>query len=237
MFKKIVIANWKMQLGVNDSLKLTQALKRKIKPVKGDVVICPDFSALLLAGQVIKGSVLKLGAQNVAAFDRGAYTGEVSPLNLVELGCKYVIIGHSERRSIARESNGILLEKINNVLKTNKLIPIFCISTLKQLEILKKVKVKEREIIVAYEPLWAIGTGKVITPIKALKMHAAVRQALVKIYGSKVGLENFRVVYGGSVDEKNAKNFAGLTNVDGLLVGGASLRADSFIKICSEILR
>jgi len=249
---KIVIGNWKMKLGAGQSLRLAESLRSlsAAGKFKGEIVICPDFTVLEDVGRIIKKTPIRLGAQNAALEGRGALTGEVSPLNLKELGAYYVIIGHSERREIMGETDALINKKMAAVLETKKLIPILCVGEKrrgqdpaavfqKQLTAdLKNIKIAPaQKIIVAYEPLWAIGTGKVITGKEVLRAHAAVRHILEKIYSPAIFARNFRLVYGGSVDEKNAANFAGLADVDGVLVGGASLTAVKFWKICVSLLK
>jgi len=236
-----------MKIGYKAGLKLASALKTKIKSRKADVVLCPDFSSLAEVGKIIKTSVLKLGAQNVARENNGAFTGEVSPLNLKELGVNYVIIGHSERRQFFGESDEIVNAKLKNVLSLKKIIPILCIGeregdnyqlVLKEqlLTAFKGIKLdKDQNVIVAYEPVWAIGTGKVCPPDHAENVHRVIRDFLGEMLGKAIVKNNFRLVYGGSVDAKNAGQFKNLANVDGLLVGGASLDAKNFAQICADL--
>ena len=211
--------------------------------------VCPDFTALLPIAVILRESLIKIGAQNAALKNCGALTGEVSVLNLKELGVKYVIIGHSERREIMGESDELINEKMKTVVAAKNLTPILCIGEKhhgqnpvaifeKQLTAdLAGVKISPtQKIIVAYEPLWAIGTGKVITAKEVLRAQVAIKEILEKLYAPALVKNNFSIIYGGSVDEKNAKNFADLANVDGLLVGGASLTASKFIKICLALL-
>lgn len=233
-----------MKSGYKASLKLATALKTKIKTKKFDVVLCPDFSSLSEVGKIIKDSTLKLGAQNVARENIAALTGEVSPLNLKEIGVSYVLVGHSERRQFFGENDSVVNVKLKNLLSLKKIIPVLCIGEnagddyriiLKQqlLTAFKGIKIeKTQNIVVAYEPVWAIGTGDVCPPNHAENVHRVIRDFLEEIFSPAIFKNNFRLVYGGSVDAKNAPQFAALANVDGLLVGGASLEAKSFAAIC-----
>jgi triosephosphate isomerase len=239
--KKIIIANWKMQLSFKDSLILAKELKRKIKIAKNEVVICPDFLALAPVTDILAGKVLLPGAQNCAIKNRGALTGESSPATLHELGVKYVIIGHSERRLILKEDSDLINAKIKSALAA-KLIPIVCVGeTLNERELGQTKKVLLSQIknalngvtvknstglVIAYEPLWAIGTGEPIIPLEAEAIHIFLKAEAAKILGKKI-----RIAYGGSVNGDNAAKFLREKNVDGLLIGGASLNVDEFTSI------
>lgn len=244
--KKLIIANWKMQLTHQASLDLAKQLTKKfVRTITGDknnVVICPDHLSLPAIAQILKKTKLKLGAQDSAITAYGPYTGEVSPANLKALGVKYVIIGHSERREHLHENSAIIKAKIKAVL-AQKLIPVLCVgekliakengeakkflgAQLRQA--LKGVKIKSaNELVIAYEPLWAIGTGQPIIPLEANIINAFIRTQVAKILHKSVS-----VLYGGSVDAKNAGEFLRQENIDGFLVGGASLKAAEFSKIC-----
>jgi len=239
--KKIIIANWKMQLSFKDSLILAKELKRKIKKSEKDIVICPGFLSLASIGKILNGDGIFLGAQNCAIKNRGALTGEVSPAALEELGVKYVIIGHSERRLILQEDADLINAKIKAALATN-LIPIVCVGeTLNERELgqtkkvlltqvknaLRDIKIKNSSsLIIAYEPLWAIGTGEAIVPLEAEVMQLFLKNEVAKILSKKV-----RLVYGGSVNTDNASEFLKQKNIDGLLIGGASLSVLEFSNI------
>lgn len=236
--KKIIIANWKMQLSFKDSLILAKELKRKIKTTKNEVVVCPDFLALASVTDILTGKVLLPGAQNCAIKNRGALTGESSPATLYELGVKYVIIGHSERRLILKEDSDLINAKIKSALAA-KLIPVVCVGeTLNERELgqtkkvllgqiksaLKGITVKNSAgLVIAYEPLWAIGTGEPIIPLEAEAIHTFLKAEAAKILGKKI-----RIAYGGSVSGDNAAKFLREKNIDGLLIGGASLNVDEF---------
>lgn len=242
--KKLIIANWKMQLTAKVSRDLAKKFVKAIKTDKQEVVICPDYLALADLALVLKKSPISLGAQDSAISDQGAYTGEVSPLNLKTLGVKYVIVGHSERREHLHENSAIINNKIKAALHS-KLIPILCVGekwteraagrteeflNWELRHALKGVKIKKAsDLIIAYEPVWAISTSsnaKPIQPLEADKIQKFLRARAAKILGKSV-----RVIYGGSADSRNADSFLAEKNIDGLLVGGASLKAGEFIKM------
>lgn len=243
--KKLIIANWKMQLNYRESLNLATKFKTVLKNKKSDIVICPDYLALPRVAEILKNSSLKLGAQDSSVSNRGTYTGEVSPLNLKDLGVRYVILGHSERRLHFHETALIVNEKAKAALCLG-LIPIVCIgerlsekeagSTKKYLETelrrsLKDIKLRRAtDLIIAYEPVWAISGQQFAHPLlaaEAQKLHIFIKNKAEKILGHKV-----KVLYGGSVNSNNANNFLSQTEVDGLLVGGAALNLKSFQAIC-----
>lgn len=242
--KKLIIANWKMQLNLSESLSLAKKISEKLKGVKNEIVICPDYLSLLPVSQVLKKSKIFLGAQDCAITDFGAYTGEVSPINLKKIGVKYVILGHSERREHLHENSAIINDKIKAALK-NKLVPILCVGE-KLIEreadeaksvisnqlrrALDGIVLKNNNsLVVAYEPVWAIGSGKLITPPETEEMHKFIKNQVSKILKKSV-----LVIYGGSVDSKNISSIASQKDIDGFLVGGASLKAQEFIKICLQ---
>lgn len=204
--KPLIIANWKMN---PQSFKEAKLLFNAVKNSGG--VICPPF--------VYLSSLKASGAQDVFWEEKGAFTGEVSPLMLKNLGVKYVIVGHSERRKYLKETNEIIVEKLKVALKVG-LKPILCIDKITQIP--KNIK----GLIIAYEPLFAIGTGKACSPQKAKKMRISIR----KIVGSRVP-----VLYGGSVNSENARNYIKEAGFDGLLIGGASLKAKEFNKIIKNL--
>jgi len=242
--KKLIMANWKMQLTIKESLELAKQYTKKLDVTKNDVVICPDFSALAFIGPVLKGSKIFLGAQDSAPFNIGAYTGEVSPRNLKVLGAKYVILGHSERREHLHENSAIINNKIKTALE-NKLIPVLCVGEklseketgetnnylLQELRnALKGVKIKSaNELVIAYEPVWAISTNKNAKPM--LPEEAQEIQLFIKAQVKKILHQEVKVLYGGSVNANNSHDFLAQKSVDGLLVGGASLKINDFSKI------
>jgi len=252
--QKIVIANWKMKLNIEESLNLAREYADILKNEdinEKEVVACPLEIALMEVGKILKNSPIKLGAQNVFWEDSGAYTGEVSAPILEEAGCKYAIIGHSERRGYLLENYEMIHQKIKAVLDHSEMIPVLCIGeSLKDREQDKRDYViidqlqqsfggirlmPGQQIIVAYEPVWAIGTGQVIKPQDAENMHEIIIAALVDLFGVDDVKNYFRIIYGGSVNKENAKHFKALDNIDGLLVGGASLKTSEFLEIIKAL--
>ena len=245
MRKTIVAGNWKMNKTPREALELIETLK----PMVGDndkteVVFCPPFVSLVLAAQAVKGTNIKIGAQNMYYEESGAYTGEVAPEMIKECGCEYVILGHSERRGYFGETDEIVNKKVLKAFEYD-LKPIICVGeTLEQREqgitvdlvrmqvkiALKDVKPEDaKKAVIAYEPIWAIGTGRTATSVQAEEVCGAIRQVVSEIYGTEVA-EEIRVQYGGSVNAGNAAELFAMPNIDGGLVGGASLKAD-FAKI------
>jgi triosephosphate isomerase len=246
--RKIVVAgNWKMNNDLTESQNLITKLTGGLSNMKlnCDVIICPPYTSLSEASTLIKNTVVKLGAQNVYFEDSGAYTGEISPSMLKSVGCEFVIIGHSERRTIFKETDETINKKIVKALE-NGLKVIFCIGeTLEEREknitmgIVEKqiseglkniAEEKLSEIIIAYEPVWAIGTGRVATPQQAQEVHSFIRKLIEDKYSDKTA-EDLTIQYGGSVKPDNAKDLLSQADIDGALVGGACLKADSFIEI------
>lgn len=249
---KHVIANWKMHLTIRESLALGRAvmLAGKGKSVFPNVVLCPSFPALADVHKLISKSRVRLGAQDVFWQDTGAFTGEVSPRQLKDAGCTHVIIGHSERRSILGVTDEMVNKKLLSALGAG-LIPIVCVGESKsdraagkakavverQINAaLQTVKLKPRDLILfAYEPVWAIGTGVAATPADAVDMHAHIRVVAASLLnGSKA--KQLALLYGGSVDEKNAYAFLREGEVDGVLVGGASVKWRSFEGILKAVM-
>ncbi|MDI3496250.1 MAG: triosephosphate isomerase [Patescibacteria group bacterium] len=234
--KKIIIANWKMCL----SFKETQLLLEKIATFDNynhSLIVCPDFLNLARAASILRNTKIKLGSQNCSFHHHGAYTGEISALDIKETEAEYVIIGHSERRRIFKEDNSMINQKIKIALEA-KLKPILCLGenllernngrtrpVLKaQLKnALKGIKIKKaNDLILAYEPVWAIGSGQPMEYEEANKMHKYIAERAYALTGKKLS-----VIYGGSVKLDNAHDFISQKNIAGLLVGGASLKADS----------
>ena len=245
MRKPFIAGNWKMNKNAKEAVSLAKKLKNNLKNIKDrDVLICPGFAALCCVYEEIKGSNIRLGAQDMHSEDDGAFTGEVSPLMLKDF-CEYVILGHSERRQLFNETDESVNKKIKKALE-HGLKPILCIGeSLEEREndktfdiiknqlkkSLKNINKKEiKEIIIAYEPVWAIGTGKTATPGQAEEVHAFIREWVGKNYGSEAA-DKLRILYGGSVKPENAKELMEKEDIDGALVGGASLDAESFSKI------
>jgi triosephosphate isomerase len=251
MRKKVIAGNWKMYNDLDATAKLINELKDGINKteVKADVIVCPPFTSLSFASSLLKGSKIKLGAQNMYFEDQGAFTGEISAAMLKSTGCEYVILGHSERRTIFKETNGIINLKIKKALNAG-ITPIFCIGeTLEEREKgittdILSVQLKEglldldensiNKIIIAYEPVWAIGTGKTATPQQAQEAHQFIRDTIKKMYSPSVS-ENLIIQYGGSVKPDNAAELLQQEDIDGALVGGACLKADSFLEIIRAV--
>ncbi|MDD4901309.1 MAG: triose-phosphate isomerase [Patescibacteria group bacterium] len=252
--KKIIIANWKMNLSLGETKVLAKKFVKKFTGFKdGEVAICPTTIALSEVAKILKDGRLKFGAQNVFWEDNGSYTGETSISSLLEIGCQYVILGHSERRAYLLENYEMIHKKVMAVIKTEKLTPVVCIGEswkeretdrrdfvlVEQLwQALSGVNVfGSQRIVIAYEPIWAIGTGTAIRPDEAEYAHKIIKLALNDMFGMQVVSNNFRIIYGGSINPKNVKGFTDLENMDGLLVGGASLKVDDFYKVVKEITK
>jgi triosephosphate isomerase len=241
-----IAGNWKMNKTVGEAVDLVRELKVSVSGVEGvEVAVAPPFTALDAVRKELEGSSILLAGQNLYWEEKGAFTGEISPPMLREVGCRYVIIGHSERRQFFGETD----ETVNRRIKTalaHGLKVIFCIGEmLKEREEEKTFSVIERQvegglkglgdremrnIVIAYEPVWAIGTGKTATPEQAEEVHRFIREKLEKLYSRKIS-EEIRIQYGGSVTPENIKGLMTQANIDGALVGGASLKAESFSKI------
>ncbi len=246
--KKFVVANWKMNKGLVESQKFIEELKDyldKNKNINCDIVICPPFTSLDIVYKATKGTDIKLGAQNVYYETGGAYTGEISCLMLKSCGCKYVIVGHSERRQYFDETNEIVNKKLLRALDEG-LKPILCVGeTLaehqdhltesiieEQLKICLSHVNKEQlnKVIIAYEPVWAIGTGKNATSHQAESVHNFIRKRIKKMFDDESS-EHIKILYGGSVTPDNAKELFAPATINGGLVGGASLDEKKFISI------
>lgn len=251
--KRIVLANWKMKLGFNDSLKLADDFAKDFKDFeKDDIVVCPDAVSLREVSRALEGTNIKIGAQNVFWEENGSYTGEISPLVLKEAGCEYVIIGHSERRKYLLENYSMIHQKVKAVLDTGGITPVVCIGESNEdrktdkrdyvlVDQLQQALgginvVTGQEIVVAYEPVWAIGSGLTIEEDEVKYAYKIITLALNDIYGAQIVSDNFRIIYGGSVTSENVADFAKLESGDGLLVGGASLDAGEFHKISDAML-
>jgi triosephosphate isomerase len=238
--------NWKMNKTTGEAIDLVRELKTAISGVKGvEVAVAPPFTALYAVCKELEGSSIRLAAQNLYWEEKGAFTGEVSPLMLKEVGCHYVIIGHSERRQFFGETDETVNRRIKAALAQGLKV-IFCIGeTLKEREEGKTFSVIERQVedglknlsdkemknmVIAYEPVWAIGTGKTATPGQVEEVHRFIRGKIEKLYSREVS-EEIRIQYGGSVTPENIKGLMEQVNIDGALVGGASLKAESFSKI------
>jgi len=242
----LMAGNWKMNKTVEEAVDLVKQLKAAISGVKGvEVAVAPAFTALYAVSKELKDSTVHLAAQNMFWEEKGAFTGEVSPLMLKEMSCAYVIIGHSERRQFFGETDETVNRRMKMVI-AHGMKPIFCIGeTLKEREENRTFLVLERQIegglkgikenevktmVIAYEPVWAIGTGKTATPQQAEEVHRFIRQKLEKLTSRGVAAA-IRIQYGGSVTPENVKGLMDQEDIDGALVGGASLKSDSFSKI------
>lgn len=238
----LIAANWKMNKTMPEAQSFMEELLPVITGIQNiDIVIAPPFTILYPLAPFFKDTNVKLSAQNVFYEEKGAYTGEISPLMLIDAGCTYVILGHSERRQYFNETNAIINKKIKAARKHN-LNVIFCIGESleeresgKTFDIIKGEiesglkDVPQEHIVIAYEPIWAIGTGKTATPEMAQEAHKYIRQTLVSIYGDSAN--NIRIIYGGSVTPDNIDSLMACNDIDGALVGGASLKAESFARI------
>lgn len=242
MRRPFIAANWKMNKTIGEIKSYLNEFIPLVKDTKNvDIVIAPSFTALYTASTLLKNTSIQLSAQDVFYEDKGAYTGEISPVMLTDIGCKYVIIGHSERRQYFHETDEIINKKIKAA-KKHILGVIFCIGeSLQERESGKTFDVLKGEIeeglkdispdgiVVAYEPIWAIGTGRTATAEQAQDAHKYIRERLSSLYGDKAN--EIRILYGGSVTPDNIDALMACPDVDGALVGGASLKADSFARI------
>jgi len=249
MRKKVIAGNWKMNMNLHQSQKLVSEIINGLgKDNKAEVIVCPPFTSLSEVNSLLKGTQVKLGAQNMYYEESGAYTAEISADMLKSVGCEYVILGHSERRVIFNESDELINKKIKFAIAKG-IKPIFCIGELlEQRESGDTMKVvssqiekglegitteQMKNIIIAYEPVWAIGTGKTATPEQAQEVHSFIRELVAKKYSSSVA-ENIVIQYGGSVKPDNAGELLSQNDIDGALVGGACLKADSFLSIIAS---
>lgn len=251
MRKYLMAGNWKMNMVPSEATEFAKQLTASITEVEDnvEVMIAPPFTALAGVAEAIKGSVIKLGAQNLNDNEKGAFTGEISAEMLLDLGVEYAIIGHSERRAIYGEKDELINKKVKFALSKG-LKPVLCCGELleeresgKTAEVVTGQLTKNLEgissddmkkIVIAYEPVWAIGTGKTATPEIAEETHQVIRKLLEKLYSKDVA-EEITVQYGGSVKETNVDDLMGQSNIDGALVGGASLKVDSFTRIAKFI--
>jgi triosephosphate isomerase len=241
--KPIIAGNWKMNKTSKEARDLAQKLIPLVSGVNNrDIVLAPPFTALPAVAEAIKGTAIALGAQNMSWEDKGAFTGEVSAEMLLDLGCKYVIIGHSERRQYFGETDETVNKKLRQALN-KRLNPIVCAGeTLKEREAGRAHEVIERQItgalkgmsaaemqkiVIAYEPVWAIGTGKTATTEQANEIHSFIRGKIKAVYGTEVA-DSLRIQYGGSVTPENVAALMAMPDIDGALVGGASLKPESF---------
>ncbi len=243
-----IAGNWKMHKTPEESIKLAKEIEdflQKNQEIDVDVLVCPPYTSLYLLNKELKDRKILLGAQNMSYEDEGAYTGEISPLMLKEMNIEYVILGHSERRQYFKENDEIINKKVKKAIEHN-LKPILCVGeTLEEREAgIEKDKVKSQiisdleginkekivDITLAYEPIWAIGTGKTASSDDANDMIKFIRNILKELYDEEIS-ENIRIQYGGSVKPHNINELMNKSDIDGALVGGASLKSDDFNKI------
>ncbi|OON90198.1 MAG: triose-phosphate isomerase [Candidatus Epulonipiscium fishelsonii] len=240
MRKKIIAGNWKMNKTPKQAVELVNSLKDKINTDAVDVVVCPTFVCLQSVVEAVKGTNIAVGAQNMYFEENGAYTGEISPEMLTSMGIKYVIIGHSERRQYFAETNETVNKKTLKAIE-HKLVPIVCVGeslaereqgiTIDLVRLQTKIALKDvskedaKNVVIAYEPIWAIGTGKTATNEQAEEVCKAIRDVVSEIYDAETG-DAVRIQYGGSVNAGNANALFNMGNIDGGLVGGASLKEE-----------
>jgi triosephosphate isomerase (TIM) len=247
-----IAGNWKMNKTATEAVEILSDLKGKVAGFEGKakVAICPTFTALDRAVKAVAGTNIKIGAQDISEYASGAYTGEISTSMLLDLGVEYVIIGHSERRQYHAETDELVSKKAKVVLDAG-LLPIVCLGeTLEERETNKTSEVITKQVkgslaglssdemvktTIAYEPIWAIGTGKTASPAQAQEVHALIRKLLADAYGDEVA-QKVIVQYGGSVKPANSAELMGQTDIDGALVGGASLEADVFAELIANAL-
>ncbi len=254
MRKPFIAGNWKMNTDINSAVELAKALAEKSVDALSDnkltVAVCPPSVYLSSVATALSSSSVGLGAQNVYSEAKGAFTGEVSVSMLKDVGCTYTLIGHSERRHIFGETNEMVNKKVHAAI-SGGLLPVLCVGELleereasKTEEVIKEQVVKGLEgidaakmqaITIAYEPVWAIGTGLTASPQQAQEVHAFIRSLLVDLYDASLA-EEIRIQYGGSAKASNAAELLSEKDVDGLLVGGASLKADDFMGIIEAAL-
>jgi triosephosphate isomerase len=250
MRKMLIAGNWKMNKTIPESLKLIHALMGKLdSSCLAEVVLIPPFTSLFSAAETLRGSSIQLGAQNLSHLAEGAVTGEISGTQLISVGCRYVLVGHSERRNLFQEDDAVINQKLKTALSEG-LHPIFCVGESWQEREAGKTKgvignqlkrgldgltpLEMRKMTIAYEPVWAIGTGKTAQPEQVQEIHEAIRSELSSQYEPETAKAT-RIIYGGSVTPDNSPSLMSQPDVDGALVGGASLDADSFYAIISAI--
>jgi triosephosphate isomerase len=245
MRKPLVVGNWKMNKTIFEAIGFVKTIKNAVSGVADvEILLCPTFTALYAVNNEIKNSNINICAQDIFWEANGAFTGEISPIMVKDTGCSHVIIGHSERRQYFGETNEIVNKKIKSAVAVG-LIPIVCIGeTLKEREdniFFEVIEKQVREclagltyknssyVVIAYEPVWAIGTGKTATPDQAQEIHVFIRKIYAEMYGKYA--EEVRILYGGSINLYNISDLVKKSDIDGGLVGGASLEAEYFIKL------
>lgn len=243
--RPLLAGNWKMHTTVAEAEELARQITEGGIPADRDVMLAPPFTALSVVGAVLRDTPAQLGAQNVCWEEQGAFTGEISPPMLKDVGCSMVIVGHSERRQIFGENDAMINKRVAGALQ-HGLVAVLCIGeTLEERETDKTFSVLEEQLagglagielndagqlVVAYEPVWAIGTGKTATVEQAQEVHAFLRNLLAKMYEKNIASQ-IRILYGGSVNPKNVDDLMSQDDVDGALVGGAALKAELFSRI------
>ena len=251
MKKPMIVGNWKMFKTAQEAVNLVQTIKAGIKLSDCNVVVCPPFTALSKVAEVLRDSSIQLGAQNMHPEAEGAFTGEISPGMLKDLDCRYVILGHSERRQYFKEDSAFINEKVKTALKYS-LVPILCMgetlderTARRQFEVVKEqfdlslkdlTKEEIGKAVIAYEPVWAIGTGKTAAPEQAEQMQSYVRRLLKEKFGDDVAVK-VPILYGGSVKPDNIGELMKKPNIDGALVGGASLKAETFVQLVTNAVQ
>lgn len=245
--KLIIIGNWKMYVKVEEGIKLAREIAQNIEiNDKIEVAVCPPFVLLPQTGETFSNSEIKLGSQDVFWEERGAYTGEISPLMLKELGCSFALVGHSERRKYRGETDEMVAKKAAACYRSG-IVPIICVGetlderesaetdniiTMQTTKALSEIQNKEtNRLIVAYEPRWAIGTGKTVEPKEANRIAEMIR-SIAEEAGNKK--DSISILYGGSVNTDNCAEFCEIPSISGVLLGGASVKADSFIRIVKD---
>jgi len=244
--RPFIAGNWKMYKTVREAVNLVQTIRAGLhKFSHADVVVCPPFTVLAAVSKALEDSTIELGAQNMHYEPEGAFTGEVSPTMLKDMNCRYVILGHSERRHFFKETDDLISMKVKTAVKYS-LVPILCVGeTLEEREARKYHEVVKTQfdaslgsltgedaakVVIAYEPVWAIGTGRTATPEQAEQMHSYIRRLLNEKFGADIA-SKVPIIYGGSVKPDNIASLVEKQNVDGALVGGASLKAETFTQI------
>lgn len=246
MRKPLIAGNWKMNTTLRSAVQLAQGIHREVREVEDvEILVCPPAIYLLDVIDSLADSNIKVGAQNLHWEDSGAFTGEVSGAMLKDVGCTYVIVGHSERRNIFGESNEVVSKKVRAALRSD-LMPILCVGELLEdrergatesvvrdqlLAVTEKLTDDEMSrVVIAYEPVWAIGTGRTATPEQANEVHKFIRKRIENKFGHSLA-RDIRIIYGGSVRPDNIKALMAAPDIDGVLVGGASLNVEHFSKI------
>ncbi|MBT4349558.1 triose-phosphate isomerase [bacterium] len=252
MSKKFLIANWKMKLNAEESIQLAKDLKTEISKAKfgadKEIAVAPDFLSWQAVAKILKSSKVNMACQNAWYEDKGSFTGEISLAMLKDLGCQYAILGHSERRAFSGETDELVNKKVATALK-HDMTPVVCVGEtfeqrkegrkdvviMRQVqEALREIDIKpEQTLIVAYEPVWAIGSGQAMNPAEAEHTAMIIKQSLIDVLEHQ-DLPLVKIVYGGSVDSKNVASFTNIDVIDGALIGGASLDAKEFINLIKK---